>query len=67
MKVHLGGLIPETSFRCEMKCSNVQSPQILKETKEERDLGVLISNNFKSSPHIAAAAVNMANQILGPI
>jgi len=43
---------------------NGQSPQILEETKEEKDLRVVISNSLKSSAHIAAAA-NKANKILG--
>jgi len=49
-----------------MKHPNGQSPQILEETKEEKYLGVLISNNLKTSAHIAAV-VNKVNQIRGLI
>jgi hypothetical protein len=49
-----------------MKRPNGQSSQILAVTKEEKDLGMLISNTLKSSAHIAMA-VSKANQILGLI
>ena len=62
--MHLGGSTHETRVKYEMKCPSGQSPQILVETKEEKDLGVLINNSLKASGHIAAA-VNNANQILG--
>lgn len=64
--MHLGGSNHECGVKYEMKRPNGQLPQILDETKEEKDLGVWISNNLKSSAHIAAA-VNKANQILGLI
>ena len=58
--MHLGGSFQETRVSYEMKCPNGQSPHTIEETKEEK---VLISNNLKSSAHIAAA-VNKANKIL---
>ena len=64
--MHLGGSFQETRVRHKMKRPNGQSPQIIEETYEENDLGVLISNNLKSSAHIAAA-VKKANKILGLI
>jgi len=64
--MHLEGASQETRVRYEMKRPNGQSPQTLEETKEEKDLGVLISNILKSSAHIAAA-VYKANIILGLI
>jgi ribonucleases P/MRP protein subunit RPP40 len=60
--MHLGWLNQATTFQYKMKRPNGQS-QILAETKEEKDLGVLISNTLKSSAHIAVA-VNKANQIV---
>jgi hypothetical protein len=62
--MHLGWSNQATMFQYEMKCPNGQLSQILAETKEEKDLGVLISNTLKSSAH-KAMAVNKANHILG--
>jgi len=61
--IHLGEASQENTVRYEMKRPNGQSPHILDETKEEKDLGVVIRNNLKSSAHIAAA-VNKANKLL---
>ena len=64
--MHLDGSCQETRVRYEMKRPYDQSPQIIEETKGEKDLGVLISNNLKSSAHIAAA-VDKTNELLGLI
>jgi len=64
--MHLGGASQEIRVTYEMKSTNGQLPQILEETNERKDLGVVISNNLKASAHIAAA-VNKANKILGLI
>jgi len=46
--MHHGGVSQETRLRYEINRPNGQSPEILEETKEEKYLGVLISNNLKS-------------------
>lgn len=56
----------EVMGQYQMKRPDDPFPQILQETKEEKDLGVVISNTLKASAHIAAA-VNKANQLLGLI
>jgi len=48
--MHLGGASQETRVRYEMKRPNGPSPQILEETKEEKDLGMVI---LKSSEIIS--------------
>jgi hypothetical protein len=47
-----------------MENSSTGGSDILKETTEEKDLGVWMNNSLKPSNHIARA-VNKANQLLG--
>ena len=62
--MHLGGSIEGIRARYKMKRANCHLPLILEETKEEKDQGVLITNDIKSSADIAAA-VNEVDKILG--
>ena len=54
--------------RAKRKCHklNWESVHVLKETEEEKDLGVFVSNKFRCKKQITTAAAR-ANMVLGQI
>jgi len=64
--MHLGRANPKAEYRMRQTRDGKSESIALQESAEEKDLGVWITDNLKSSVHVAHA-VSKANQILGLI